>query len=367
MNIAILASSEKFNTDVIFNNVHRDDCLFYFRYLKSRVEDKGWCVNAINEVAPGLIDVLILYRVDVNVGRVLKIIKANPAVKIIHIMHEPSVVVPMHTLKIVESLPFDMQYVLNDDIADNSNIIRKICYAITPFSQESIPSIMFDKKKFIATIAGEKSSNAKNELYSERIRAIKFFSKKPAGFDLYGVGWDKCKDEDVRNVYLGVVDAKKDVLKNYKYTLCFENTQGSRGYITEKIFDCFAAATVPIYYGAPNIEEYIPKDCYIDFRDFDGYEDLYVYLCGMSDSTYQEFLDAVREFIKTNNYRKTNAYGYVDTLMKGVEEISDKVIKRSSLSVRFGLILNVLKNAKFYVKNLRKTRRYLIGLIFPFY
>ena len=366
MNIAILASSDEFNTNVIFSNMYRDDCLYFFRQIKLAVENKGWHVNAINEVAPELIDILIVYRVDLNIGRVLKIIKANSAVKIIHIMHEPSVVVPMHTLTIAEAFPFDLQYILNDDVAENSSIIRKICYAITPFSQESIPSVRFEEKKFMATIAGEKHSNAKNELYSERIRAIKFFSKKPTGFDLYGVGWDRCKDEDVRKVYLGVVDTKKDVLKNYKYALCFENTQGSRGYITEKIFDCFAAATVPIYYGAPNIEDYIPKDCYIDFRDFEGYEDLYVYLCEMPDSIYQEFLDAVKKFIGTNDYRKINAHGYVDTLMKGIDEISDKTIMRSSLGVRFGLLFNVLKNGMFYVKNLRKTKRYLIELLSPF-
>jgi len=89
------------------------------------------------------------------------------------------------------------------------------------------------------------------------------------------------------------------VLKNYKFTLCFENTKGSRGYITEKIFDCFAAATVPIYYGAPNVGDYIPKECFIDFRNFRNYESLYTFLHEMTVIDYQSYLDAVKEFIKT--------------------------------------------------------------------
>lgn len=366
MNIAIMASSSEFNTNIIFNKVYRDDCLYFFRRFKLEVERKGWCVNAIDEVSPESIDVLIVYRIDVNIGRVLKIIKENPTVKIIHIMHEPAVVVPMHTLAIVESLPFDLQYVLNDDIAENSGNVRKICYCVTPIENNSVPHVRFVNKKFITTIAGEKSSNVINELYSERIKAVKFFSKKLTGFDLYGVGWDRCTDEDVRDVYLGAVDTKKDVLKNYKFTLCFENTKGSRGYITEKIFDCFAAATVPVYYGAPNVGDYIPKECFVDFRDFSTYEELHAFLYNMTEIEYQCYLDAVTEFIKTDAYRDINAYGYVGTLMRGIDEISNKVVKRSASGVRFYLLMSIMKHFMFYMRNLRNTKRYLFKILTPF-
>ena len=40
------------------------------------------------------------------------------------------------------------------------------------------------------------------------------------------------------------------------------------GYMTEKIWDSFKAKTVPVYWGASNIEEYVPKNCFIDYRDF---------------------------------------------------------------------------------------------------
>ena len=40
-------------------------------------------------------------------------------------------------------------------------------------------------------------------------------------------------------------------------------------YVTEKIYDALAAGCIPIYWGAPNIESFVPtKDSIIDYRDF---------------------------------------------------------------------------------------------------
>ena len=49
-------------------------------------------------------------------------------------------------------------------------------------------------------------------------------------------------------------------MQHYRFYICYENTEGVEDYITEKIFDCFAAGFVPIYWGASNIEKYIPKN-----------------------------------------------------------------------------------------------------------
>ena len=367
LNVAIIPSSSIFLNDELFQiNKYRDDSLFFFRLLKEAGARNGLNLHTVDKFQPNEIDVLLVYRFDVNVGKVLSLIAANKGIRLIHIMHEPPVVVPMHALSFVITFPFDLQYALNDDLADRSAVVRKICYGTTPFSSGSIPFVRFDEKKFMATIAGEKSSNAVNELYSERIKAIKFFSRKVTGFDLFGIGWESYKDKDIKNVYLGPVENKKDVLSNYKFTLCFENTKGCRGYITEKIFDCFEAGTVPIYYGAPNVEDYIPKDCFIDFRDFKDYEELYGFLCEMPNSIYQDYLLAVKGFIETDSYQKSNAYGYVDTLLKGIEEVSGKVVSRNAKEIRAGLLLGVLKNSMFYISHLKSTRRYIFSLLTPF-
>lgn len=68
--------------------------------------------------------------------------------------------------------------------------------------------------------------------------------------DVFGGGWPKSMPN-----YRGFVSSKVDLLRRYRYCLVMEN-QRQNGYITEKLFDCFPAGTVPIYWGAPDIHNY---------------------------------------------------------------------------------------------------------------
>jgi len=67
--------------------------------------------------------------------------------------------------------------------------------------------------------------------------------------DVFGGGWPK----SMRN-YRGYVSSKVSLLKRYRFCLVMEN-QRQTGYVTEKLLDCIAAGTVPIYWGAKNIHE----------------------------------------------------------------------------------------------------------------
>jgi len=57
-----------------------------------------------------------------------------------------------------------------------------------------------------------------------------------------------------------------NIFNKYKFIICFENSYAD-GYITEKIFNCFFARTIPIYKGSDKINEYINKKSFIDARD----------------------------------------------------------------------------------------------------
>jgi hypothetical protein len=56
-----------------------------------------------------------------------------------------------------------------------------------------------------------------------------------------------------------------NVFNKYKFIICYENSYND-GYITEKIFNCLYARTIPIYKGSEKINNYINKDCFIDGR-----------------------------------------------------------------------------------------------------
>lgn len=73
--------------------------------------------------------------------------------------------------------------------------------------------------------------------------------KWPQMIDVFGGGWPKTMCN-----YRGFVSSKVDLLRRYRYCLVMEN-QRQNGYITEKLFDCLPAETVPIYWGAPDIHD----------------------------------------------------------------------------------------------------------------
>lgn len=58
------------------------------------------------------------------------------------------------------------------------------------------------------------------------------------------------------------LDDKWEGLGRYRYSIAIENTS-KPDYWTEKIADCFVTYTVPLYFGATNINRYFPTGSYI--------------------------------------------------------------------------------------------------------
>lgn len=51
--------------------------------------------------------------------------------------------------------------------------------------------------------------------------------------------------------------AKLEVIRRYKFYLAFENSN-SLDYVSEKMFQALYMGVVPIYMGAPNVDEFLP-------------------------------------------------------------------------------------------------------------
>lgn len=187
------------------------------------------------------------------------------------------------------------------------------------------------------------------ELYRERIRAVAFFSEYDE-IDVFGVGWDEPslrvgvshipwtlrrlefwlrkqwervrpspQLEAVRRVYRGRAESKSETLGQYTFALCFENMT-LKGWITEKIFDCFFAGTVPIYWGAPDIEDYIPSTCYIDMRDFDDYDELRRYLKSLEPTDIRRYKENARRFLQSEDFEPFSKDAFVDIFVRLIED-----------------------------------------------
>ncbi|NGX37308.1 MAG: hypothetical protein K1000chlam2_00462 [Chlamydiae bacterium] len=192
---------------------------------------------------------------------------------------------------------FSKIYTWNDDLVDNKNYF-KFYYPHKRPMLENLPS--FEEKKFCTLIVGatsDKSRHHPNELYSERIKAIRFFEAiQEEGFEFYGRNWDPSAYPS----YHGPVEDKLAINKQYKFTICYENCRDLPGYVTEKIFDCFAAGSLPIYWGANNVETYIPKDCFIDRRAFSTMEELYTFLKSMTAEEYEGYLERICAYLDSD-------------------------------------------------------------------
>jgi len=96
---------------------------------------------------------------------------------------------------------------------------------------------------------------------------------------------------------------KLTALGDGRFSLILENCVYP-GYVTEKIFDAFRAGTVPIYLGAPDIEDFVPPDCFIDFRRFANPDSLWKELAEMSETQWSNYRQNIRFFLQSSLYRQ---------------------------------------------------------------
>jgi len=232
-------------------------------------------------------------------------------------------------------------FTYDDSLVDNIKYF-KINYAFS--FPETISNDLTNKDKLCTLIAGHKKVHHHLSLYGERVRAIRWFEKNhPEEFEFYGVGWDKYVFPDIRllknlnrmnslqklfaptyHSYRGRVERKRDVLGNYRFVICYENIKDIPGYITEKIFDCFFAGSVPVYLGANNITSHIPSGCFIDKRNYGSYEALYEYLSTMSDETYLGYLDTIKAFLKSDEAYPFTCECFAKTIIDGILSVTSK-------------------------------------------
>ena len=74
----------------------------------------------------------------------------------------------------------------------------------------------------------------------------KFAKHNESKLDLFGRGFKE-------------IDRKEEALEDYMFSVCIENGI-YKTYYTEKILDCFACGTIPVYLGAPDIDEHFNAD-----------------------------------------------------------------------------------------------------------
>ncbi len=248
-----------------------------------------------------------------NMPQKLKKLKIErlPKEKLILFMWEPPTVQRRLYTKKMQDL-FSKIYTWDDDLVDNVRFF-KFYYPVLQKMAADLP--VFEKKKLCTMVFSNKTSRHPQQLYTAREEMIQFFEKKGGqDFEFYGWGWEKAGYQS----YRGTAANKIDVLKNFRFCICYENMQGSKGYITEKIFDAFAAGNVPIYWGASNIEEYVPPDCYIDRRKFKDNEELYLFLKKMTKNDYEGYLKRIKAWLGSESAQRFSVENFAKIFAEAI-------------------------------------------------
>lgn len=103
------------------------------------------------------------------------------------------------------------------------------------------------------------------------------------------------------------------MMSHYKFVLVIEGTW-TESYVTEKLFYALDSGAIPIYFGAPNIMDFVPPHSIIEGVKFKSMEELASYVKAIADDpiAYGEF-HAWRRCGVLGNYAKTRALS-LDTL-----------------------------------------------------
>jgi hypothetical protein len=99
---------------------------------------------------------------------------------------------------------------------------------------------VYEKSKLVSMISSNKSYT---EGHRKRLEYVNKFKDK---LDLYGRG---IKD----------ISCKEDGLRDYMFSIAIENAVYDT-YFTEKLTDCFATGTIPVFYGSKSVIEYFNED-----------------------------------------------------------------------------------------------------------
>jgi hypothetical protein len=155
------------------------------------------------------------------------------------------------------------------------------------------------KTKKMSFVVSRIAGSSGNVLYDRRIKLAEEVIRHNLPIDIWGRGWNPDG-----NRIKGPVAEKRDAIIDYEFSVGIENSI-EKNYITEKFFDNLLVNTVPVYFGAPNIEEVYDKSSFIhlDLNNIDNclqtFKDI---LDGKYD--YESYLEPIKSARETyiNNH-----------------------------------------------------------------
>lgn len=335
-----------YNGNVLFqldSKYNRDNCNLPFAYLKEVANSRGIEVFTADYLINGI------KKADINIycsfgelRNYKKLSRRKDVILSSILTFEPPLICPKYYREILTLRKY-FQRVFSfsekegiEDFVRDEIFLEKLYYC----QPENVvrPELWGrNDRGFLVTVIANKWPNfLRQGLYRERIKAVLYFAQFNE-IDLYGFGWDKLpmfpywfSSKDIKKVWKGFVTAKHEILAKYNFSICFENSIFP-GYVSEKIFDCFVAGTVPLYWGAPDVQKYIPKDCFIDMRDFKDYAELRKFLKSLKHQDVKKYKYYAKDYLNSELYKPFTKEYFAEMILRGVEEDFKNFCKRGAV------------------------------------
>ncbi|CAB4059255.1 E2.4.1.214 [Lepeophtheirus salmonis] len=172
--------------------------------------------------------------------------------------------------------------------------LKTFLILFVPFSfGTKVSTPKMNKTKGIAWVVSHCKTESKREEYVNELRK----HLKKLTIDIYGtcgdhsIQKDQSQQNDVQSVEWGRLNMYKNILKDYKFYISFENAK-CKDYITEKFFYALSIPNViPITFGT-NISDYeyvAPKKSFIHVDEFDSPKELATYLEDLNENDEKFF------------------------------------------------------------------------------
>lgn len=131
--------------------------------------------------------------------------------------------------------------------------------------QQMVPRLFEQKQGICMLISSPFNRSGRQEYLKELMEMVRI--------DSYGKLYNNSRLEEDNGH-----SSKMALYEGYKFVIAFENSC-AKDYVTEKFFDPLLAGAVPVYWGAPNVDEFAPGDnCYVDVRKYETVEELAIHL-----------------------------------------------------------------------------------------
>lgn len=326
LSILIDPASEHYSGNKLFDlsdlALNRDGTLLPFYRLKALLNSKNIDINTADLIFNQNIQPKSKRYFSLGMLRNIPLAKDEGVIFKAFLIMEPPIVAPelYDALPVLTSL-FEEVYVHNVSgdgyslAGVNQSKLRKLYWPQPYWGALDQFWSRVDRLNRVVVINGNhKPKTLNQELYSKRIKAMVGLSKFNV-IDLYGRGWRRWWARSsfwtpywfnrrvLMSIYKGECVSKYEILSKYSYCLCFENME-MKGYVSEKIFDCLYAGTIPIYWGAPDIEFLVPPDVFIDARKFSTWDEMWTSISSMSSDDISRIRHAGRLYLESENFMK---------------------------------------------------------------